>query len=84
MGTPQTRQELGRAWLKAVKEKCPDVKWKEHYALLGAYDFMDIYDAPDAEQAAKVSLICTQHGAVSAETVSAIPYKRYLELISAM
>jgi len=41
------RQSLGRAWLHEVKEKCPDVKFLSHYALLGDYDFVDIYEAPD-------------------------------------
>ena len=45
------RAELGRAWLDRVKEKCPDVKFLDHYALLGPYDFIDIYQAPDAETA---------------------------------
>ncbi|MBD3161364.1 MAG: GYD family protein, partial [Candidatus Eisenbacteria bacterium] len=32
------RAEIGRQWKKAVEEKCPDVKWIGHYALLGPYD----------------------------------------------
>jgi uncharacterized protein with GYD domain len=41
---------------------------------------MDIYDAPDDETAAKVSMITMTKGAVSAESMPAIPYKRYLEI----
>jgi len=76
----QKREQHGREWLDKVKEKCPQVKFKEHYALLGDYDFMDIYEAPDAETASKVSMISNQHGAVNAKSMSAIPYKRFLEL----
>lgn len=43
------RAKLGRAWLDQVKKKCPEVKFISHYALLGTYDFMDIYEAPNAE-----------------------------------
>ena len=47
------RAQLGRAWLEQVKEKCPEVKFVAHYALLGPYDFLDIYEAPDEETVAQ-------------------------------
>ncbi len=74
------RPRIGRQWLDLVKEKCPDVKFLAHYALLGPYDFLDIYEAPDEETAAKVSLISTSNGALQAETIIAIPYKKFLDL----
>ncbi|MBD3414487.1 MAG: GYD domain-containing protein [Candidatus Aminicenantes bacterium] len=74
------RAKLGRAWLQEVKEKCPEVKFKAHYALLGSYDFLDIYEAPDEETAAKVSMISLSNGAFHAESWTAIPYKRFLKL----
>ncbi len=74
------RAKLGRAWLQEVKEKCPEVKFKAHYALLGSYDFLDIYEAPDEETAAKVSMISLSNGAFNAESWTAIPYKRFLKL----
>ena len=76
----EKREEIGRAWLKRVREKCPDVKFIAHYALLGPHDFMDIYEAPDEEAAAKVSMISLANGAASAESWIAIPYKRYVEM----
>ena len=76
----KNRAMLGRAWLDQVREKCPEVKFIGHYALLGPYDFLDIYEAPDEEIAAKVSMISSANGALSAESWSAIPYKRFLEL----
>lgn len=77
----KNRKQIGREWLDTVKEKCPDVKFKEHYALLGDYDFMDIYEASGEESAAKVSMISQQHGALHATSMAAIPYKRFLELV---
>ena len=75
------RAKLGRQWLEQVKKKCPEVKFISHYALLGPYDFLDIYEAPDEETAAKVSMISMANGAFKAESLIAIPYKRFLELI---
>lgn len=74
------RRAMGKEWLKKVKECCPEVHWIAHYAILGPYDFMDIYEAPDAEVAAKVSLITMSLGAVKAETWTALPYKTFVRL----
>lgn len=74
------RKEIGSSWLDQVKEKCPEVKFIAHYALLGTYDFMDIYEAPDAETAAKVAMISMANGAAQAESWTAIPYNRFVEL----
>ncbi|MHC4339216.1 MAG: GYD domain-containing protein [Planctomycetota bacterium] len=81
MGDPRGRKAAGKAWLEKVAKLCPDVKWIGHYALLGRYDFMDIYEAVDAETAHKVSYISRCEGAVEAESWHAIPYESYLGLI---
>ena len=74
------RANIGKTWMDQVKEKCPEVKFISHYAILGQYDFLDIYEAPDEEIAAKVSMISQANGALSAQSLIAIPYKRFLEL----
>ena len=66
--------------LFSIKAKCPEVKFIAHYAILGRYDFLDIYEAPDNETAAKASLLSRKNGAMSAKSLSAIEYKKYLEL----
>jgi len=80
MNQPGKRAEFGREWKEAVDRLCPGVKWLAHYALLGPYDFMDIYEAPDAETAAKVSLITHATGAQKAESWPAVPYSRFVEI----
>ena len=74
------RDKIGRSWLDQVKEKCPEVRFISHYALLGPYDFMDVYEAPDSEIAAKVAMISEKNGALKSESWTALPYKRFLEL----
>ena len=74
------RAAIGRAWLDKVKDKCPEVKFIAHYGLLGPFDFVDIYEAPDADTAAKVSMISLANGALQAESWMAIPYKKIVEL----
>ena len=73
------RRATGKEWLHKVKQVCPEVKWLAHYALLGPYDFMDIYEAPDIETAHRVSLISRAEGALTAESWQALPYEEFLQ-----
>jgi len=74
------RKEQGEKWLKLVREKVPDIKWIAHYAILGPYDFLDIFEVKDEQEAAKVSLLSRSAGATLAESWTAIPYTEFLEL----
>jgi len=80
----ERRKEQGEKWLKLVKEKVPGIKWIAHYAILGPYDFIDIFEAKDEQEAAKVSLLSRDAGATFAESWTAIPYSNFLELIESL
>ena len=75
------RKAQGKDWIEHVRKVCPEVKWISHYALLGPYDFMDIYEAPDVETAHKVSMISRSEGALAAESWQAMPYDAFLGLL---
>src|SRR5437773_11154160 len=75
---PNGREAAGKAWKKRVDRVAPEVRWLAHYALLGPYDFMDVYEAPDERTAHKVSLLSRESGALMAESWPAIPYDEFL------
>jgi uncharacterized protein with GYD domain len=75
------RRAMGKEWLKKVRTICPDVKWLAHYALLGPYDFMDLYEAPDVETAHRISILSRAEGALTAESWQALNYDRFLEIL---
>ena len=75
------RRATGREWLKKVHSVCPDVKFLQHYAVLGRYDFMDLYEAPDVETAHRLSLISRAEGAISAESWPLLPYEDFLKVL---
>ena len=81
IGDAADRKSKGKDWLARVNTACPEVKWIAHYALLGRYDFMDLYEAPDDESAHKVSLISREQGAISAESWPALSYDKHLKLM---
>ena len=76
----EDRAKSSHDWYTAIKSNCPEVKFLSHFALLGQYDFMDIYEAPNEEVAAKVSIISRIHGAMYAESMIAIPHNKFLEI----
>lgn len=78
------RRRTGKDWLRKVQETCDGVEFLAHYALLGPYDFMDVYRAPDVETAQRVSLISRAEGAVTAESWGAVPYDEYLEILESV
>jgi uncharacterized protein with GYD domain len=51
------------------------------YALLGAYDLMHIFEAPDAITAAKVALLANQFGPGTTQTLTAIPFSEFTQAI---
>jgi len=77
----EKRKDQGEKWLKLVREKIPDIKWIAHYAILGPYDFLDIFEVKNEQDAAKVSLLSRSAGATFAESWTAIPYAEFLELV---
>ena len=79
-GDPRGRKKVGRQWMKKVKKACPEVTWIAHYALLGRFDFMDIYEAPDAKTAHKVSYLSLAEGAIESESWHALSYDEYVQL----
>jgi uncharacterized protein with GYD domain len=74
------RREIGKEWKRNVEEACPGIRWIAHYALLGPYDFMDIYEAPGDEAAFRVSLFSRAKGAITAESWPAIRYEDFLPI----
>ncbi|MEE8410255.1 MAG: GYD domain-containing protein [Myxococcota bacterium] len=81
LGTQEKRRKAGRDWLRTVKETCPEVRFVSHYAILGRYDFMDIFEAPTVETAHRVSIISRAKGAIEAETWSALPYEKFVDML---
>jgi len=81
--SPGELRRLERAVSEAVRRECPQVKWLANYAILGRYDYLDIFEAPDEAVAAKVIVILRSFGHAETETWTAIPWERFEKLIPA-
>jgi len=80
-GDLKRREAIGKEWKKKVDKICPDVRWIAHYALLGPYDFMDIYEAPGDDTAMKVSMITRANGALSVESWPCMHWSHFVDVI---
>ncbi|HSR58867.1 MAG TPA: GYD domain-containing protein [Candidatus Binataceae bacterium] len=77
---PESVVELNKQVEDRIKRECPSVKWVANYAVLGPADYLDIFEAPDAEAATKVSLLVRSFGHATTETWIATPWERFVTL----
>jgi len=75
--TPQALGEIERKVMDRVRAECPEVEWVESYAVLGPYDYIDIFRAKDNDTAAKVSAIVRTLGHAHTEVWGATEWKRF-------
>lgn len=77
---PDSVEELNRAVEERVHQECPNVKWIANYATLGPYDYVDVFEAPSAEDATKLSLLVRSFGHATTEVWVATPWERFVDL----
>jgi uncharacterized protein with GYD domain len=66
---------------RRLARRYPEVKSLTSYALLGPYDFLHIFEAPDANSAARVALLAQTFGAGTTETLTAIPFEEFRTIL---
>ncbi len=80
-GEVKTMGEMDREFARKLAEECPDVRRLASYALLGEYDFLHIFEAPDARTATKVALLAQTFGAGTTQTLTAIPFDEFRMIV---
>ncbi len=80
LNRPETVTELNKQVEDRIRRECPAVKWIANYAILGACDYLDIFEAPDVDTATKVSLLVRSFGHATTETWLATTWDRFIEL----
>ncbi len=71
--------ELNRRMHEKLASEYPDVRWIASYVLLGEYDFLHIFEAPNATVAARVALLVNRLGMGMTQTLTAIPFTEFQE-----
>ena len=78
---PSRLEELEKETMRHIREECPTVEWVNNLAVLGPYDYLDIFEAPDVETAAKVAALVRTYGHAHTEVWGAVEWERYKELV---
>jgi uncharacterized protein with GYD domain len=70
--------------MEAICAQCPKVKWLSSYAVLSPYDYVDVFEAPDNENAAKVSTLIRTDGRSRSEVWAATQWAKFKAMVHAM
>lgn len=81
LNTPANLRTLEKQVMERIRSECPEVRWLGNYAILGPYDYLDIFDAPDMATAAKVSTIVRTYGHANTEIWGALPWQKFKDMI---
>ena len=82
--SPHTLEDLERRAMDQIRTHCPEVKWLQSYALLGPYDYLDIFESPDNETAANASTLIRAHGRAHSEIWVATEWQRFKQMLHAL
>ena len=78
---PEDLAKLEKSVADRIRKECPEVTWVANYAILGPYDYLDIFEAPSEAVAAKAIMIIRSFGRAQTETWTALPWERFRDLI---
>lgn len=78
---PQALEKLEQDAMQQIRTACPEVEWRHSYALLGPYDYLDVFNAPDVETAAKVATLIRAYGSAHSEVWAATEWARFKEML---
>ncbi len=79
--SPRALEAIEREAMESVNSECPEVEWLDNYAVLGPWDYLDVFRAPDIETATKVSTLIRTYGHAHTEVWAATEWKRYKEIL---
>jgi uncharacterized protein with GYD domain len=79
--SPSALEDLEKAAMERIRSECPQVKWLHTLAVLGPYDYVDIFQAPDVDTAMRVGVIIRTFGHATTETMVGTDWQRFKGLV---
>ena len=84
MRSSQSLEDLERKAMDGVRKSCSDVKWLGSYAVVGPYDYVDIFQTPNIDTASKVSALVRTHGHTRTEIWAATEWAHFKEVVRSL
>jgi uncharacterized protein with GYD domain len=79
--SPKEFEQLERQAMDRVRKECPDVQWVSSYAVLGPWDYLDIFVADAVETATRVSALIRAFGHAHTEIWTGTEWQRFKEIV---
>jgi uncharacterized protein with GYD domain len=79
--TDEALSVMSERLMRKVDAECDGVTWTSGYAVLGPHDYLDIFEAPDNEAAAKVAFIVRSNTDVETEVWAATPREVFEDMV---
>jgi len=78
---PRELKKIAHNVASRIRKECPDVVWKQSFALMGRFDVIDIVESRDIEQVERAALIIRSYGHAATETMPATPWKQFIDAL---
>lgn len=70
---------VARTVAEKIRSDCPQVTWKESYAVTGPFDVLDVVESPDLGSVERACMIIRGYGHATTETMLATPWEAFLQ-----